>query len=403
MRVPEALGGDAEGAAARRNGDSRAPPMIGVRCAKPAGRRHAVLLAGGALWSLACGSGAPPPRIAYPYPWLGPALTRAAQPAIDAWGSPRVAEIPESLMAGVTVRPGYAGDVDYAVATVAMPGLVAAVGPQSSRSTLLTMPIYAEREIPFIAATATSSKVRAGGPWVFQLAPDADAEGAFIARFILDHLNLRRVTVFYLDASEYGNGLRNGIVQALAARGVVPLDQVGIIETSPFPRRVAASLRRWPPDVVVVAARPPEAIAIVRSVHALLSRVRVVVADAVPLDKRFIAAAGQAAAIVYGVTWWAPDLPDSVSRAFVARWQRVNGSPPSVSDAMYYDAIMLAAQAVREVGPRRAAMRNYLRELGAARPAYRGVTGAISFQRDRETNLHVTRVANGAEVLVDWR
>jgi ABC-type branched-subunit amino acid transport system substrate-binding protein len=360
-------------------------------------------LAGGAVLLLACGGGGPPPRIAYPYPWLGPKLVRAAQPAIDAWESPRVAEIPESLMASITVHPGYAGDVDYAVATAALPGLVAAVGPQSSRSTLLTMPIYAEREIPFIAATATSSRVKTGGPWVFQLAPDADAEGAFMARFMLDYLNLRRVTVFYLDASEYGNGLRAGVVGALAARGIVPVDQVGVIETSPFPRRVAASLRRAPPDVVVVAARPPEAAAITRSVYALMPRARVVVTDAVLLNHGFIREVGPAAAVVYGITWWSPALPDTVSREFVARWQRINGSPPSVGEAMYYDALMLAAQAVREVGPRRAAIRDYLRALGAQRPAYHGVTGDISFQPGRATNLHVTRIADGVEVLVDWR
>jgi branched-chain amino acid transport system substrate-binding protein len=357
----------------------------------------------GAIVLLACRDRTAPPRIAYPYPWLGPALMRVAQPAIDAWGTPRVAEIPESLMTGVTPRPGYAGDVDFAVATAAIPGLVAVVGPQSSRAALLAAPVYAEREIPFISATATSRRLRDEGPWVFQLAPDDRAEGAFIVRFLLDSLRLRRVTIFYLGNSEYGNGLREGLVQALQSRGVAPVDQVGIIEQSPFTRRVTASLQRAPPEVVVVAGRTPEAVAIVRSVHALMPRVPVVLADAAPLNDAFIEAAGPAAAAAYGVTWWSPDLSDSLSRALVARWREINGSVPSASDAMYYDAILLVAQAVREVGPGRKAIRRYLGELGIRRPAYRGVTGFISFQPDRVTNLHVTRVVGGAAALLDWR
>jgi ABC-type branched-subunit amino acid transport system substrate-binding protein len=377
--------------------------MVSVPQLGPARRRCAGWLVAGAIVLLACRDRTAPPRITYPYPWMGPALMRVAQPAIDAWGIPRVAEIPESLMAAVTLRPGYAGDVDFAVATAAIPGLVAAVGPQSSRAALLAAPVYAEREIPFVSATATSHRLSDEGPWVFQLAPDDRAEGGFIVRFLLDSLRLRRVTIFYLGNSEYGNGLREGLVQALQARGVAPVDQVGIIEESPFARRVTASLRRAPPEAVVVAGRTPEAVAIVRSVHILMPRVPVVLGDGAPLNDAFIQAAGPAAAAVYGVTWWSPDLSDSVSRAFVARWREVNGSVPSASDAMYYDAILLAAQAVREVGPGREAIRRYLGELGVRRPAFHGVTGPISFQPDRITNLHVTRVVGGAAALMDWR
>jgi branched-chain amino acid transport system substrate-binding protein len=312
-----------------------------------------------------------------------------------------LAELPASLMAQVAVAPGYAGDIEYAEAMVAIPRLVAAVGPQSSRATLLVAPIYAEQGIPLISATATSVRLRALGPWLFQLAPDNAEEGAFIARFVLDRLKARRVTVFYLDSDEYGLDLRDGVVEALRLRGVKPVDQVGIIAEADLARRTAESLQRATPDVVVVAARTPEALAIARAVHARLPAAEVVAGDGVPLNRAFIQSAGAAADMVYAVSWWSPDIADSVSRDFTARYEQVKGAPPSASEAMYYDAIMVAAQAVREAGPRREAIRRYLSELGTARPPYRGVTGSISFAPDRPANLLVTRVVNGVVVVMD--
>jgi ABC-type branched-subunit amino acid transport system substrate-binding protein len=155
--------------------------------------------------------------------------------------------------------------------------------------------------------------------------------------------------------------------------------------------------------VVVVAARTPEAIAITRSLHGLLPGAAVLVGDAVPLNPAFIRAVGSAALSLYGVSWWSPSLPDSLSRAFVAGWERANRSSPSASDAMYYDAIMLAAQAVREAGPSRAAVRRYLGELGTSRPPYQGVTGPISFAPNRATNLLATRIDHGVATLVNRR
>ncbi len=330
------------------------------------------------------------PRIGYPRPYLPREFARVAQAVIDAWGRPPVVALAESLPPHAPFPPGYRGDVAFAEAVAEVPDLAAVVGPMSSRATLLAAPVYVERRIPLIAPTATSSLVGTLGPWVFQLAPDDRAEGAFMADFALDRLHARRVTIFYLLSDEYGLGLRDGVVGALRRRGVAPVDEAGIIEETDFPRRVAESLRRGRPDVVVVAARGSEAAAIARALEERLPRTPVIVGDGAPLDAGFLAAAGPAAAFIYGVAWWLPDQPDSASRAFVARWQQAGGSVPNASQAMYFDALMVAAQAVREVGPGRDAVRRYLSELGVSRPPYRGVTGPVSFAAGRHVNLLMT-------------
>jgi ABC-type branched-subunit amino acid transport system substrate-binding protein len=351
----------------------------------------------------ACGGRGSVARIVYPYPWLGPAVSLVAEQAIGAWGGHPALEIPDSIMGAAVLRRGIDGEIDYATAMAAVPGVVAAVGPLSSRATLLVAPIYDERHVPLIAATATSSRLHAAGSWVFQLAPDDQEEGTFMARFILDRAGARRITVFYLVADEYGIGLRAGLVDALRSRGVTPVDEVGIFEGSPFDQRVAESLQRAVPEVVVVAARPREAIAIARSVHDRVPRALVVVGDAVVLDANFVKSVGEAASVIRGVMWWDPGLADPSSRSFVQRFERTTGVRPNVIDAMVYDAIMVAAQAVHDVGPDPAAVGRYLGELGSRRPAYRGVTGPIAFVRNRPINLVMVHIANGAVVVGNGR
>jgi ABC-type branched-subunit amino acid transport system substrate-binding protein len=359
-----------------------------------------VSAAAAALLAASCSGPTPPLRIVYPYPWLGSGLGRVAQQAIASWGPGPQVRIVDTLEPAAPLLPGYAGDIEFAEAMTAQAGTVVAIGPQSSRATLLVAPIYTEHHIPMIAATATSSRLRDLGSWIFQLAPDDDAEGGFIADFVTDRLAARRVTIFYLDADEYGVGLRDGVVRGLHRHGVAPRDEVGIIEETDLPRRVAESLGRAPPDVVVVAARSPQALGIARAVHARLPGVRIVAGDGAPLNGAFIRAAGPAAAAVYAVAWWHPGRPDTASRAFVARFRSTTGRQPSPSEAMYYDAIMVAARAVHEVGARPAAIRRWLASLGVSRAPYPGVTGPISFAPGRAANLLMTRAAGDTAVPV---
>src|SRR5512135_1208808 len=112
------------------DGAGTSPRAVRPPAAVAPGRRTSAWIALAAVAAAiggSCRGGAPTPRIVYPLPWLTPTLIRVAQPEIDRWGQPRVAELPESLMARVTVPPGYAGDIAYAEAMAAMPGLVAAV------------------------------------------------------------------------------------------------------------------------------------------------------------------------------------------------------------------------------------------------------------------------------------
>src|SRR5690606_34222284 len=102
-------------------------------------------------------------------------------------------------------------------------------------------------------------------------------------------------------------------------------------------------------------------------------------------------AAGDFGDAVHLVAFWHVDLPHEASQTFLRQWRARNATTPRHGEAVFYDATMLLATAIREVGADRARVAEYLRSLGSTRPSYPGVTGAISFAPDARRPLLMTR------------
>ncbi len=307
---------------------------------------------------------------------------------------------------------GIEGDVKIARHLAGIPNLIGVVGHSDSRSSIMVAPIYNEAEVPQIVPTATSSRLEEAGPWTFRMAPDESVQGAFIASFAASRLRARSATIFY-HIDEYGTGLRDSLIASLGERGIAVLDLVpfdwiyrplpGQLPEQDFEAIVSASVRRARPDVVIIAGRSQEAGTIGRFMHELLPDARLIASDGVEVMELFLKNAGESADSFHTVAFWHPDSPDEVSREFVERFNRAFGRHPGPAEAMNYDAIMLLAEAARQVGPNRALLRRYLGELGVVRPPYRGVTGMISFTPDRPARLIMTRVSEGKAFTVETR
>lgn len=294
------------------------------------------------------------------------------------------------------------GEVDKALRFAANPRIVVVVGPGGSREALQTAPIYRQGALPNIAPTSTSRLLRQAGPWTFLMAADDSVQGEFIGAFVAERLHASSALLFYIP-DEYGLGLATGTAQALAARGVRLLDRVAIRSRercpqgsrNPYEPAVAAALRGGRPDVIVVAGRTIETACIAQAVHSRLPRVPIVAGDGVLVDRDFLLLAGAAADSLYLVAFWHPSRSDHASQLFVNQFTARIGRAPRHDDAMFYDAVMLVATAIKSAGPQRAAIRAYLTSLGRTRPPYQGITGPIAFTDAAPRPLLMTRVRAG--------
>ena len=113
---------------------------------------------------------------------------------------------------------------------------------------------------------------------------------------------------------------------------------------------------------------------------------------------RVPASVGPAAESVYISVFWHPHAADTGASRFVDDYHQLAGEEPEPQDAMVYDAVMLAATAIHQVGADPAAVSRYLATLGVTRPPYQGVTGMIDFRGSRSGPLMMVTSRNGVFV-----
>jgi len=291
--------------------------------------------------------------------------------------------------------------IDQAVRLLNQEDLVAVVGPAGSRDALLTGPMFRAAGVPYVMPTANSPQVANLGKGAFRLAPSLDEEGIFIAEHVARRLRARTATILYVP-DEWGVALQNAVAGGLwfhgvtvLARSPVPIDQSCMTNRSGIRDALAAALRRGNPDVLVLALRNPESLCIIAEAEQLAPGVEFVAGDGTVFSDGFLKAAGWAASRTYTVAFWDPTSPESMD--FVQRFRALVGYGPTYSEGLTYDAIMLLATAIREVGPDRNKVERYLSSLGRSRPPYRGVTGTIDFQNPRSSQLTMLRASQYGE------
>lgn len=288
---------------------------------------------------------------------------------------------------------GESGDayrltLERAEEIVKIPGLVAVVGHRDSRSTLVVGPVYRDAGVPLVVPNATSGAIVALGPQVFRMVADDREEGAFLAHLAVDSLKARTVMIFHLS-DEYGIGIRDGILEALAGVGVTP---VSVVEyglhrlqcPGEFQALVDAALLKGAPDVVLLGSRTPDAACIVRLMGRRGPTTHFLAADGVDPGDDLSRSARDGAVRLWVTQFWSP-LQDAASLAFARDYQRKSGVSADQGTALRWDAVRLLVQAVNAVGADRSRVAHYLRTLGNERPPFHGLTGEVSFGPHRHS------------------
>ncbi len=307
-----------------------------------------------------------------------------------------------------TIGSALSAEVRRATTLAEDPTVLVAVGPGGSREALQVAPVYRDARLAELIPTATSRLLAATGPQVFLLAANDSVQGEFIGAFADTALRARSVVVIHAP-DEYGIGLASGTAVALAARGIALTDRIPMRLTldcasaadSAAHEAIADEVAlRGTPDVAVLAMRTVEAGCVARVLRSRFPSIELIAGDGTDPDRFFLQRAGAAAEGAYLVAFWHAQLDRPGSSEFVRRFEARVGRAALSSDAMFYDAVMLAGLAIREGGPNRGRVQEYLRQLGSTRPPYEGITGPISFAPDARHPLLMMRVTNGRSELV---
>lgn len=255
------------------------------------------------------------------------------------------------------------------------PTILAVVGHSNSAASLAAAETYNSRHLPQIAPTTTASIFTAAGPYSFRLVPGDDRQAAFLADQVKASPS-RRVAILYVN-DDYGRALDAALRDSLAPARVVyesPYTESGTDEALVASAAAAGAAH---PELLVWLGRPPQLEQFLPRFRAGCPSCAVLGSDAVGGYVMY-----QHPERFEGVRFTRFVDPTSDDPRFVAFRDAVRRSsvaPLADETALAYDAVMLAAAAVRAGAADREAVREYLASIGRTRPAFDGVTGPIAF------------------------
>lgn len=278
-------------------------------------------------------------------------------------------------------------------------GVVAVVGHLYSGQTLAAAPVYNGGEDPVVAISPSSSSpdVSGAGPYTFRLCPSDLAHGAALARWIRNRLGLERGAVLYLN-DDYGRGVRQTFVEEFTRLHGELLSIDPYLGDTPdvglYLDRLAKTGRA---QFILVAGNRGEAEEVLREARARKIAAPVLGADGL----EGIEEAGALAEGVYVSQAYLPSIDRPANRRFVGAYRRKypDAGPPNQPAAATYDAIYLLRAVIARTGPRRAAIRKALTEVGHGAPVFEGVTGTVVFDSLGDvpaSEVHIGVVHDGA-------
>ncbi|HEX2094231.1 MAG TPA: ABC transporter substrate-binding protein [Longimicrobiaceae bacterium] len=269
--------------------------------------------------------------------------------------------------------------------------VVAVVGHITSSATLEAAKVYNDESggylkppVPQISPSSSSPLVTHAGPYTFRVCPSDLLHGPKVASLAYSRLGSRRAAVLYTNDA-YGRGVAESFASAFQRSGgslvardpYLPATVEGPGSVTPYLVRAIRSGM----DALMIAGQGDTGIRIVREARRLGYTGPILGADALTGVKD----TGADAEGIYISSAFLPDRSSEKARAFVEAYMRRFNELPDHRGAMAYDAVMLLAQAIREVGTDRKAIRDYLAKVGregSGVAVFEGVSGTIAFDEN---------------------
>lgn len=260
------------------------------------------------------------------------------------------------------------------------PRVVAVIGHTNSSASLAAAQVYNEQHVAQIAPTTTAPLYSQAGPYSFRLVASDEYQARFIADQVMAKADARIAIVYVND--DYGRALHMMLDRALAQRKVRPVYEGSYVEddTANGAAELIGTIAAAHPTILVWLGRASEFKRIASRLRAELPHVEVMASDGFGGSSVESDSGGLFAGVRY-VRLVDVDRADTSLQRVRGEYEKLGRGDLPDQAALAYDAVLLVAQAIREVGPDRERIRDWLARLGTDHPAYPGITGPLSFQR----------------------
>lgn len=253
----------------------------------------------------------------------------------------------------------------------------AIIGDIVSATTLAIAPVVERNRVVLIAPTASAPAITNAGEYIFRVWPSDLLEGSVFARFLIGR-GLKRLAILHIQ-NDYGQGLANAFKTTfVGAGGEVPSIQAYAQEETdfkPYLRRSEASRIQG----IYLVSYYKDAALILKQAREIGLSTRFFGATAVESPKLIEIAGGAAEDLAYPIiTDFDLENPTPRAAEFISKFKRKFGKDPDWASSHTYDAVLVAADAMR----RGASSGEEIRRKIDSTRIFHGVTGTITFDEN---------------------
>jgi len=275
--------------------------------------------------------------------------------------------------------------------------IVAVLGHWNSSCTLAAIPIYDQAGIPTITCSINQA-ISGASKWVFRISITDQECGRQLADYVVQTLGKKNIAVFY-DNNDYGKGEDTVFSARAEELGAKIVARESYIEgqSRDFTAQLT-NIKRAKPDILFLAGYYTEAAMICQQMHQLGLDIPVIGPDGLNNEK-LVELGGKDVEGVMAVSYYDKSMPYPQTAAYAKAYKDKYGRDSDTFAALAYDAANLVIAAMKQNGPTREGIREYLSTV----KDFPGVAGPVTFndKNDATRNIIVLVVKDGKLVPAD--
>jgi branched-chain amino acid transport system substrate-binding protein len=240
--------------------------------------------------------------------------------------------------------------------------VVAVVSGSYSGTTRPAATIYQNAKVPMISAYAIHPDIPRTGDYIFQQSFPGPVQGRVGGYMAVDDLGAQEIAILYVD-NDFGSTLNDNFQTYVNEKGaeVVYVDSFAIGEREFNP--VLTRIKGLSPDLIYVVAYAGEGAAIMRQAADVGIEAQVLGTEGMDSTTQFLQVAGEAAEGLIITTNLNRDSEEEQVKDYINRYTEKFGFAPDMVGASTYDAFMLLAHVMRQVGPDSEAIKEAMYEV----------------------------------------
>jgi branched-chain amino acid transport system substrate-binding protein len=283
-------------------------------------------------------------------------------------------------------------------------GVVVTIGPFNSACGLANLEVSQREKCPQIVPVAfTSAITRPAKEYVFRNIPQAEHVGRMVGNAWYDLHPVKTWAIIH-ENTDLGRDYLRFFTQAIESKGagVIATEVFNLGDTDMYAQ--LTKLRGRNPEAVILISNITEAAQILRQADDLNFR-PIWFASGSQGTYDFWNLAGELANGLYSLSFFEPGTDRPVAKAFVDAFKAKYGQPPDMYAAATYDAVYIAADAVKRAGTDfkdLATWRMAIRDALEATDALPGVQGDVTFNEYHECpcTIYILQWDNGVKKII---